>query len=98
MTAYLLENNNLDHGQLLILVGVIWLKCELGLGVNLQLKHKDISGFTLWQKDAKLCLLSFWVMKRLFCFYCPFILCQVIRCKQFSHKLGILNFTICSSL
>ena len=49
MTAYLLENNNLDHGQLLILVGVIWLKCELGLGVNLQLKHKDISGFTLWQ-------------------------------------------------
>ena len=68
MTAYLLENKNVDHGQLLILVGVIWLKCELGLGVNLQLKYKDISGFTLWQKDAKLCLLSFWVMKRLFCF------------------------------
>ena len=68
MTAYLLENNNLDHGQLLILVGVIWLKCELGLGVNLQLKYKDISGFTLWKKDAKLCLLSFWVMNRLFCF------------------------------
>ena len=53
MTAYLLENNNLDHGQLLILVGVIWLKCELGLGVNLQLKHKDISGFTLWQKRMR---------------------------------------------
>ena len=57
MTAYLPENNNVDHGQLLILVGVNWLTCELGLGVNLQLKHKDISGFTLWQKDAKLCLL-----------------------------------------
>ena len=57
MTAYLLENKNVDHGQLLILVGVIWLKCELGLGVNLQLKYKDISGFTRWQKDAKLCLL-----------------------------------------
>ena len=40
MTAYLLENNIVDHGQLLILVGVIWLKCELGPGVNLQLKHK----------------------------------------------------------
>ena len=53
MTAYLLENNNLDLGQLLILVGVIWLKCELGLGVNLQLKHKDISGFTLWQKRMR---------------------------------------------
>ena len=45
MTAYLLENNIVDHGQLLILVGVIWLKCELGLGVNLQLKHKNIRGF-----------------------------------------------------
>ena len=28
MTAYLLENNIVDHDQLLILVGVIWIKCE----------------------------------------------------------------------
>ena len=68
MTAYLQENNNVDHGQLSILVGVIWLECELELGVNLQFKHKDISGFILWNKEAKLCLLLFWVMKRFFCF------------------------------
>ena len=68
MTAYLLENNIVDHGQLLILVGVIWLKCELGLGVNLQLKHKNIRGFNIWQKEVKLSLLSSWVMKRVFFF------------------------------
>ena len=68
MTAYLLENNIVDHSQLLILVGVIWLKCELGLGVNLQLKHKNIRGFIIWQKEVKLSLLSFWVMKRVFLF------------------------------
>ena len=73
MTAYLLENNIVDHGQLLILVGVIWLKCELGLGVNLQLKHKNIRGFNIWQKEVKLSLLSFWVMKRVsFLFLMPF--------------------------
>ena len=66
MTAYLLESNIVDHGQLFILVGVIWLKCELGLGVNLQLKHKNIRGFIIWQKEVKLSLLSFWVMKRVF--------------------------------
>ena len=57
MTVYLQENNNVDHGQLSILVGVIWLECELELGVNLQLKHKDTSGFIIWHKEAKLCLL-----------------------------------------
>ena len=52
MTAYLLESNIVDHGQLLILVGVIWLKCELGLGVNLQLKHKT-SVVLLFDKRKK---------------------------------------------